>query len=112
MEQITKGKKGFNYLKEMLKNPDILGIVVTDEEGNAVYEELSFSLPPQDRKEILGVFKNLNFGKKTVVYIFTKNRIVMISKNPPKFKGFLITFSRKKSNIGLLRVYHHRFIEL
>ncbi len=112
MEQVTKGKKGYFYIKEMLKNPDVNGVIVTDEEGHAVYEEINFTLPPQDRKEIVNFFKKINPGKKTIIYIFTRDKLLIISKNPPKFKGFLLTFARKNVNIGLLRIYHQRFIEL
>ncbi len=112
MEKITKGKKGFIYLKEMLKNPDVSGIIVTDEKGDSVYEEVSFNISPLDRREIINVFKNLNTGKKTICYIFTKDKVIIFSKNPLKFKGVLITFARKTVNLGLLRIYHQKFIEL
>jgi len=112
MEGITKGKRGFFYLKEILKNPDVSGVIVTDGKGNSIYEEVSFNISPLDRREIVSVFKNFNPNKRTICYIFTKDKVVLLSKNPPKFKGVLITFARKTVNLGLLRVYHQKFIDL
>lgn len=112
MEGITKGKKGFFYLKEMLRNPDVYGIIVTDENGNSIYEEVSFNISPQDRRDLINFFRNYNKDKRTILYIFTKEKVVILSKNPPKFKGFLTTFARKSVNLGLLRIYHQRFIDL
>ncbi|MEN3044270.1 MAG: hypothetical protein ABDH37_03510 [Candidatus Hydrothermales bacterium] len=112
MEGITKGKKGFYYLREMLKNPDVYGVIVTDENGDSVFEEITFNISPADRKEIINFFKNYNRDKRTILYVFTKDKLVIFSKNPPKFKGFLITFARKSVNLGLLRIYHQRFIDL
>ncbi|MEN3046467.1 MAG: hypothetical protein ABDH49_05760 [Candidatus Hydrothermales bacterium] len=112
MEEVTKGRKGFYYLKEIIKNPDVHGVIVLDESGNSVFEEVIFSISPVEKKEIADFLKGFNDDKKTIIYVFTRDKLVMFSKNPSKFKGFLITIARKSVNLGFLRVYHQRFIEL
>jgi predicted regulator of Ras-like GTPase activity (Roadblock/LC7/MglB family) len=112
METLTKGKRGFRYLKEILKIPGVRGVIVTDINGNAVFEETSIDIYPQDRREVIELLKNLKKDKKAIFYIFTEDKIILLAKNPLKFKGFLIIIASKKINLGLLRIYTDRFLEL